>query len=118
MNMSRKEFFRQSIFSLGKTITEVAEAVKPKNESTPALPGESGFTPHQEEENMSAVSCNEHCLARNSGCFACFERCASQAILVVMGEGIRIDPALCNGCGGCEYVCPATPKAIRLQPRA
>jgi len=42
------------------------------------------------------------------------ERCDTQAISVVMGEGIRIDEACCTGCGTCEYVCPVTPKAVTI----
>lgn len=114
MSISRKEFFRQSIFQLGKTIVEVAESVKPLTESAPVIPAEQGFTPHQQEDNLVARAWNEHCLARNCGCLACAERCESQAIMMVMGQGIRIDASRCTGCGGCEYVCPTTPKAVRL----
>jgi len=114
MSISRKEFFRQSIFQLGKTIVEVAGSVKTLSEPVPTIPPEQGFTPHQQEDDLLAQACNEHCLARNCGCLACAERCESQAIMVVMGEGIRIDAARCTGCGSCEYVCPTTPKAVRL----
>lgn len=117
MSISRKEFFRQSIFHLGKTIAEVAESVKPISVPVLALPQEQDFTPHRQDENLCAQAVNAHCLARNCGCIACAERCEPQAILVVMGEGIRIDAARCTGCGGCEYVCPASPKAIRLVVR-
>lgn len=60
---------------------------------------------------------NRNCLARNSGCFSCVERCESQAITVAMGEGIKVDQDLCVGCGTCQYICPVTPKAVMLQKR-
>jgi len=53
----------------------------------------------------------------NFGCFSCEERCDARAISLVMGAGVRIDETLCTGCGTCEYVCPVTPKAVRIVPR-
>jgi len=66
---------------------------------------------------MVAIVNNQHCLAKNCGCFSCIDRCESEAIKIIPGVGIRINPMLCNGCGICEYVCPITPKAIRLTAR-
>ncbi|GAB4181935.1 MAG: 4Fe-4S binding protein [Rhodocyclaceae bacterium] len=56
--------------------------------------------------------------ARNSvtGCTRCLDVCSAQAIRPD-GDGVRIDDALCAGCGGCATVCPTG--AIRHQyPRA
>ncbi|QEM67200.1 hypothetical protein FO488_02840 [Geobacter sp. FeAm09] len=116
MNISRKEFFKKSLYSLGEAITTVSGALKEPEPEQPTIRDTADFVtaPH---EGMRAVAHNERCLARNCGCFACFERCEAQAITVVMGEGIRIDAAKCTGCGTCEYVCPVTPKAVSLQPR-
>lgn len=112
MSLSRKEFFRQGFFSLGDTLLKAAglasdQQTAPDDEfleqkSAPDLP-------------MVAVARNERCLARNCGCFSCVERCPHQAITIVMGEGIRIDEAVCTGCADCLYVCPVTPKAIGLK---
>jgi MinD superfamily P-loop ATPase len=74
------------------------------------------FVPAPNEE-FSAVAHNDFCLARNSGCFACMERCEPGAIKLIPGVGIRINPQFCNGCGSCEYVCPVTPKGVRMQVR-
>ncbi len=53
-------------------------------------------------------------------CGACSEHCPTQAVKMVdYKDGLRIPkvrPALCVGCGGCEYICPATPfKAIYVE---
>jgi len=117
VNISRKDFFRQTILSLGRTIVEVANAVRPNPDAVlQAQPDESSAL-REPDEKMVASAFNEHCLARQCGCFACVDRCEPQAILVVMGEGIRVEETKCTGCGTCEYVCPMTPKAVRLQPR-
>src|SRR6185369_5119474 len=116
MNISRKEFFRKSLFSLGEAVSTVSNALHVADaDEVPPQPEEE-FVPLVSDDQV-AVAHNEHCLARNCGCFACVERCEPQAIMVVMGEGIRIDGALCTGCGTCEYVCPVNPKAVILQPR-
>jgi ferredoxin len=116
MSITRKDFFRQGFFSLGRTALDIAgtlgggEVVEASGiADTPPSGG-----PRPE---MAAASFNERCLARNCGCFACVERCRTQAIMVVPGEGIRVDETRCSGCGTCEYVCPVNPKAVILQPR-
>lgn len=116
MNISRKEFFRKSLFTLGEAVSTVSNALNATvTDEAPRQP-EGEFVPVDREDHV-AVAHNEHCLARNCGCFACVERCESQVILVVMGEGIRIDASRCTGCGTCEYVCPVSPKAVTLVPR-
>jgi ferredoxin len=116
MIITRKEFFRQGLFSLSKTALDIAGTLSKgvpmeapvQQESEPSL---------EPRPDMLAEPFNERCLARNCGCFACAERCEPQAIVVVPGVGIRIDDRLCNGCGSCEYVCPVQPKAVILAPR-
>jgi MinD superfamily P-loop ATPase len=117
MTLSRKEFFRQGFFSLGETLLKVGEAVREAQHLTDSAQpdAEQAQEPVPDATTMASVD-NQLCLARNCGCFACVERCDTQAILVVMGEGIRIDQTLCSGCGMCEYVCPVTPKALRMIP--
>ena len=112
MTLSRKEFFRQGAFSLGDTLLRAA-GILPQ---PLALPAEDEELPYRDQP-MVAVPRNERCLARNCGCFSCVEKCEQQAIVVVMGEGIRIDAARCTGCGDCLYICPVTPKAIGLVVR-
>lgn len=118
MNISRKDFFRKGLFSLGEAACRLSGAwsipaeVVPEPEPEPEAP----FIAN-EREGMTAVPGNERCLAGNCGCFACLERCERQAIHLVVGKGIRVDEACCTGCGACEHVCPVTPKAIRLRPR-
>lgn len=49
-------------------------------------------------------------------CGACSEHCPTQAVSMVdYKDGLRIphvNPEICVGCGGCEYICPAPTKAI------
>ena len=116
MSMSRKEFLRQGFFSLGKTALDIAGTLKGESSVEAAVIPDT-VPSGEARPDMAATSFNERCLARNCGCFACVERCQSQAIMVVPGVGIRIDEALCTGCGTCEYVCPVDPKAVILQPR-
>lgn len=116
MSMTRKEFFRQGFFSLGKTALDIAGTLKGDDAVEAAVIPETAPS-GEAQPDMAATPFNERCLARNCGCFACVERCEPQAIMVVPGEGIRIDDASCTGCGTCEYVCPVNPKAVILQPR-
>lgn len=51
----------------------------------------------------------------NNNCGACAEHCPTQAVTMVPyegGEGLtipKIDPNICVGCGGCEFICPVRP---------
>ena len=116
MGMNRKEFFIKSLHSLGDAFSTVSKALSDHEADDYSRQPEGEFVPFVRDDVM-AVAHNEHCLARNCGCFACVERCEPQAIMVVMGEGIRIDPSRCTGCGTCEYVCPVSPKAVIMAPR-
>lgn len=116
MNISRKDFFRKSLLSFGEALCSASGVVKSPSEPAIEVPDMADFVPKPNEE-FSAVAHNDICLARNSGCFACMERCEPGAIKLIPGVGIRINPRLCNGCGTCEHVCPVTPKGIRMQAR-
>jgi len=53
-------------------------------------------------------------------CGACSEHCPTQAVAMVpYMNGLtipKIDPDLCIGCGGCEYICPIRPyRAIYVE---
>lgn len=59
------------------------------------------------------------CVVKTEGtsCGACSEHCPTQAVhMVPWKDGLTIpevDPDLCIGCGGCEFICPVRPnKAI------
>ena len=59
------------------------------------------------------------CVVKTEGtsCGACSEHCPTQAVhMVAWKNGLTIpevDPDLCIGCGGCEFICPVRPhKAI------
>ena len=116
MNISRKEFFKKSLLSLGEAIGSISGVLKTPTEVPLEIPDTTDFDAAPHEEKV-AVGHNELCLAKNSGCFACMERCDFNAIKLIPGVGIRINAYLCTGCGTCEYVCPVTPKAVRMQVR-
>jgi len=55
-----------------------------------------------------------------TSCGACSEHCPTQAVeMVPYKDNLTIpsiNPDICVGCGGCEYICPATPyKAIHVE---
>ena len=79
MNISRKEFFKKSLFSLGEAVCSVSGVLKSSPEPAMPLPDMTNFVPTPHEE-LSAVAHNDICLAKNSGCFACMERCEPEAI--------------------------------------
>lgn len=116
MNISRKDFFKKSLMSLGEAVFTVKDALK-----TPAdVPKKEPDLVHSDampRDDQTAAAYNDTCLARSSGCFSCVERCEQEAIKLIPGVGIRINQRLCNGCGICEYVCPVTPKAVRMEAR-
>lgn len=64
----------------------------------------------------------ENCIVYydETNCGACSEHCPTQAVSMVPYKGSLTIPhtetAICVGCGGCEYVCPAVPyKAIYVE---
>lgn len=116
MNISRKDFFKKSLMSLGEAVFTVKDALNGADDTPMSIPDAGNFTAVPQEERVAAAN-NDTCLAKNSGCFACMERCEAGAIKLIPGVGVRINQQLCNGCGSCEYVCPVTPKAIRMQAR-
>ena len=114
MNISRKEFFRQSLLSVAQTICTVKDSLRSEGATVVAEQPAKAIVSSEGERQMLATVSNSLCLAGNCGCFACVERCGCQAISIVPGIGIRIDSSRCTGCGDCEYVCPVLPKAISL----
>lgn len=59
----------------------------------------------------------------HTSCGACAEYCPTGAVhMVPWTKGLtipKVEPELCIGCGGCEYVCPARPnKAIIVAGRS
>jgi len=116
MDISRKEFFRQGLFSLGKTALDIAGTFTGRMPVSPAVHHDAAPLA-EPRHDMRAEAFNERCLARSCGCFACVERCDVQAIALLPGEGIGIDAERCNGCGSCEYVCPVEPKAVVVVPK-
>ena len=68
------------------------------------------------------VFIRENCVVQRNetSCGACSEHCPTQAISMVpykYGLTIpQVNPDICVGCGGCEYICPARPfKAVYVE---
>ena len=62
-------------------------------------------------------------LTNGTHCGACAEHCPTQAVTMVpFANGLTIpviDPDICVGCGGCEYICPTRPyRAIYVEGNA
>lgn len=64
----------------------------------------------------------ENCIVNTdqTSCGACSEHCPTQAVsMVPYKDGLTIpsvNPDICVGCGGCEYVCPVRPfRAIYIE---
>ncbi|MDO5554244.1 MAG: 4Fe-4S binding protein [Planctomycetia bacterium] len=64
----------------------------------------------------------ENCVVQvdETSCGACAEHCPTQAVkMVPYKDGLTIpetNPALCIGCGACEYICPVRPyRAIHVK---
>ena len=65
---------------------------------------------------------DECLLGQSRECGACAGACPYGALELVwdpvnMVSRIAVDPKACTGCGCCEYVCPASTKAIRIRSR-
>ncbi|OIP81523.1 MAG: hydroxyacid dehydrogenase [Porphyromonadaceae bacterium CG2_30_38_12] len=64
----------------------------------------------------------ENCIVFTDGtdCGACSEHCPTQAVSMIDYKNDltipKTDSSICVGCGGCEYICPASPnKAIFVE---
>lgn len=116
MKISRKEFFKQSLYSLVEAACNVSAVLKPPP-MVEAVPDEEQVFVPTDRDDLVAVPRNDYCLAGRCGCFTCLERCEANAIRLVIGQGIEIDAAGCTGCGTCTYVCPVTPKGVSLRQK-
>ena len=96
MTLSRKEFLRRGLRSLGEALLNPATLVR--------------------QNAGVAVARNDRCLAQRGGCFSCLESCPEGAIALELGSGVRIDQERCTGCGSCVAICPVTPKALTVTP--
>jgi ferredoxin len=47
-----------------------------------------------------------HSRSAKAGCNNCIDTCSTGAI-AADGDGVKVDPYLCMGCGGCATVCPS-----------
>lgn len=101
--------FARPLKATGETAKSVSRAFVGKTPVT--APGTTPSVP------MVAIIQGRHCLALESFCSVCFERCpepgamnTSQMIPMVVAE-------ICTGCGICQQVCPAPENAVLMLPR-
>lgn len=113
MSVTRKEFLRQGAASLGRAALDLAGLFG--NNTAPAV--RSAEAPLEPGAHLVARPQGSECFAGSCGCLSCLERCETEAITLVIGEGIRVDAGRCTGCGVCVEVCPTTPRSIVLVPR-
>lgn len=55
--------------------------------------------------NYKASLC-AHARSKKTGCTQCIDVCSASAIEPA-GDGVRVEPHLCAGCGACSTVCPS-----------
>lgn len=106
MNVSRKEFIQQGIFSFGRNLVETLRGGQPHDSAACAA-----------EEHRYLWIDNSRCLAQKGGCFSCIDHCPKEAITISLGEGIAIEAELCDGCGECTNVCPISPNVLVMKTR-
>lgn len=79
------------------------------------------LTVNKEDVRMGLAAINIERCHRWKGidpmCDYCFDRCPLKGSAIYLDDkGPEIDDKRCAGCGICEYVCPADPKAVIVTP--
>lgn len=118
MTLSRKDFFRGSLYAVGDFLLNSGRVLADAGEVRDREPDLPAHPAGEEEAGWGRVArvAPEHCPAKNCGCFACLDRCGTGALSFAAGQGIVIDEALCTGCGACLSFCPLADLALRLVP--
>lgn len=76
--------------------------------------GSISFAVREDTGRRLAVINYETCV----GCGYCAEACTRHHGIDIRPVNVlKFTPERCNGCGACEHVCPASPKALQVQPR-
>ncbi len=66
---------------------------------------------------MVAIIQGRHCLALESFCSVCIERCPEPGAMNTAQLIPMVVPEICTGCGICQQVCPAPENAVLMLPR-
>ena len=115
-NMS-SGFSRRDLFSLFarplKASGETARAVG--NVFAGTTPAEA--PPAAPAVPMVAIIQGRHCLALESYCSVCIERCPEPGAMNIAQMIPMVVPEICTGCGICQQVCPAPENAVLMLPR-
>ncbi len=102
--------FTQRLPPVGYTHSTRADLVD-ACESLDALVGE--FDKPRYFEYRESVCA--HSRSTLSGCTRCIDVCVTGAIMSA-GEGVHVDPYLCQGCGSCATVCPSGAMSYAYPP--
>ena len=110
-------FSRRGLFSLFarplKASGETARAVG--NAFAGTTPAEA--PPAAPPVPMVAIIQGRHCLALESYCSVCIERCPEPGAMNIAQMIPMVVPEICTGCGICQQVCPAPENAVLMLPR-
>jgi ferredoxin len=102
VTLNRKEFLTRGLLEFGRELVLRVSAA-----------GHPAAEPAGERQGMLLVD-NSRCLAQRGGCFACMDHCPREALTILLGAGIAVDPEKCDGCGKCIERCPVEPKVLAL----
>ncbi|MEE9320700.1 MAG: 4Fe-4S binding protein [Granulosicoccus sp.] len=101
LDLSHKPLMRASLAPFGYFHTPDAVSLAAAVSELPNLVGEFE-KPRYFAYNASICA---HSRSQLPGCQRCLEVCVTGAI-DSLGDGIKVDPFLCQGCGSCATVCP------------
>jgi Pyruvate/2-oxoacid:ferredoxin oxidoreductase delta subunit len=66
---------------------------------------------------LQAIIQGRFCLAYQSFCSTCSERCPVPNAIIVENGIPRVNASACNGCGVCQEICPAPRNAVLMLPK-
>ena len=111
LDLSEKPLLSMRLAPFGYVHAEDAESVTAAVESLRDMHGEFD-KPRYFDYNEQVCA---HSRSELTGCTQCIDVCTTNAI-VSDGEGVSIDPFLCQGCGSCATVCPSGAMSYAYPP--
>ncbi len=102
LDLSTEPFFDQLLPPFGYYHAKDEHSLKAAIDEIPTLLGEFE-KPKYFDYNASICA---HSRSELNGCSNCIDVCTTKAIQAD-GEGVKVNPYLCQGCGTCATVCPS-----------